>query len=315
MDYVKIGKLEERDFDSIFMKLGARRFSADDSRERQRNADFVLGNVLIELKLIDEERLEKEERRLKIAKIFRVRQPDRPVIVLRPDQLDEEGERAYYSAMAGPIKTHVKKANGQLKESAAALGSDPIRVLFLVNNGYAALSHDEFKDIAVKRACNDTHNIDAMVIAGLYYYSDTFDSYFFPEMDLFPIRIDRPFPLFDLLFREWQEFGTNHLTRGFILGEDTHKEQRLPVQELTYTVDDVTFIKPAPSMGKPSEFFVSGRPRKNSTGITKCPPVAKTIPSFNPFNWQRFRSHFPDHDFFKASYSDWIHFRQEQEIE
>jgi hypothetical protein len=313
MDDARIGKIDERDFDEIFSKIGGRRFSTDHSREERKNADFVIGNALVELKLINEEGLEKEERRRKIADIFRARQPGRPVVVLRPDLLDEDGQRRYYSAMMGPIKTHVEKANKQLKQSATDLGGDPVRVLLLVNNGYAALSHEEFKDIAVRRTCNATHNIDAVVVAGMYFYSDTFDHYFFPRMDLFPIRVDRPFSSYDKLLAEWQAFGEGLLTRSCILDEDTHAEKRLPVQELIYNLDDVTFVMPAPPMGEPSGFFRNGRPRKNSSGIDTCPTVARTFPDFDAASWQRFRDHLTGDDFFKDSYSDWIRFRQEQE--
>ena len=260
---------------------GGRRFSADHSREAEQNADFVLGSAILELKLINEEGLEKAERQRKIAELFRASQPDRPVIVLRPNLLDADGQRAYYSAMMGPIKNHVEKANKQLKRSAERIGGNPARVLLLINNGYAALSHEEFKEIAFTRACNATNNIDAVVVAGLYYYSDTWDSYFFPEIDLFPIRIDRSFTSYDSLAKEWRTFAMNFLTRCCILGEEKRVDERLPVQELTFELDGVTFVKPAPPMGKPSDFFVKGRPRKNSTGITTCPPVARTFPSFD----------------------------------
>jgi hypothetical protein len=313
MDCVKIGKLEESDFDGIITRAGGRRFSRDHSRETDKNADFVIGDAILELKLINEEGLEKEERQRKIAEIFRSSQPNRPVIILRPHLLNAGAQRSYYNAMMGPIKTHIEKANKQLKRSAEDFGGDPSRVLLLVNNGYAALSHEDFKEITVRRACNATHNIDAVVVAGLYYYSDTFDSYFFPEIDLFPIRIDRPFKSYDSLSREWRTFAMNFLTRCCILGEERRAEERLPVQELSFELDGVRFIKPAPPMGKPSEFFVNGRPRKNSTGITTCPPVACTFPNFGAETWQRMKDYLEGHGFFKDSYSDWLRFRQEQE--
>jgi hypothetical protein len=193
------------------------------------------------------------------------------------------------------------------------LAGDPTRVLLLVNNGYGAMSHEEFKEVAFRRACNATHNIDAVVVAGLYYYSDTFDNYFFPEIDLFPIRIDRPFTSYDALVKEWQTFAQNFITRCWILGEKKLADERLPVQELSFELDGVTFIKPAPPMGKQSEFFVHGRPRKNSTGITTCPPVARTFPTFDAQTWRRLKEHLPGDDFFKASYTEWVRFQQDQE--
>jgi hypothetical protein len=95
MDYVKIGKPTERNFEDIIQKAGGRRLSEDESRETERNADFQLGQAIVELKLVNEEGLEKEERQRKIAEIFRAAQPGRPVIVLRPN-----GRRCFVRAVS-----------------------------------------------------------------------------------------------------------------------------------------------------------------------------------------------------------------------
>jgi hypothetical protein len=141
MDYARIGKLEENDFDAMVTRAGGQRLSPDHTREDRPNADYALGEAVVELKLVEEEGLEKEERRRKVAEVFRSQQPDRSVVILRPDLLDDAAQRAYYSAMAGPIKGHVKKAAKQLQASATRLGNEPVRVLLLINNGYGALSH------------------------------------------------------------------------------------------------------------------------------------------------------------------------------
>jgi hypothetical protein len=65
MDYVKIGKLEESDFDGIITRAGGRRFSPDHSRETDKNADFVFGSAIVELKLVNEDGLEKQKRQRK----------------------------------------------------------------------------------------------------------------------------------------------------------------------------------------------------------------------------------------------------------
>ncbi len=313
MEYMRIEELTEGDFDSIITNAGGSRFSDDHSRELVKNTDYVLGTSIIELKLIDEEGLEKDERQRKLADVFRSNFPDRPVIALRPDLLDYEGQRAYYKAMVRPIKTHVEKANKQLKKSAEVMGGNPCRVLMLVNNGYSSLSHQEFMQLATRRACNDTHNIDAVVIAGHYYCSDTFDSYFFPIIDIFPIRIDRPFTDYEKLHREWNIFSEKHLTSNLIFGEQTHKEQRCPVQELTYDLDGVTYVKPAPPMGGLSTFFENGPPRQNSSNITTCPPVAQTYPDLDATTWQRFKNLLPTEPFFRNTHIDWVHHRKSLE--
>ena len=314
MDYARIGKLEENDFDAMVTHAGGRRLSVDHSREDRPNADYALGEAVVELKLVEEEGLEKEERQRKVAEVFRAQQPDRPVVVLRPELLDDAGQRAYYSAMAGPIKGQVKKAAKQLQVTATGMGNEPVRVLLLVNNGYGALSHEEFKDIAVNRACNDTRNIDCVVVGGLYYYSDTFDMYFFPLLDLCPINTDRPFRSFDAFRQQWLHFATQFMTE-FVQATGERPRKRLPVVDLRYALDGITYVKLAPQMGKQSEFFPNGRQRANSTGITACPPVARTFPDLDAENWRRFKDRVPGSEFFQGSFAEWLDFKHEQEGE
>jgi len=314
MDYVHIGKLEESDFDAIIEHAGGRRLSADDSREYRPNADYALGEAVVELKLVEEEGLEKVQRQRKVAEIFRPQHPDRPVIILRPELLDDAGRRAYYSAMAGPIKGHVKTAAKQLEETAKLLGGQAVRVLILMNNGYAALSHEEFTDIAFSRACNDTRNIDCVVVGGLYYYSDRFDMYLFERLEMHTINVASPFRSFETLRRKWLGFVEQFMT-SFVRGQDERSRRRLPVVDFKYDLDGITYIKPAPPMGKPSEFWPNGRPRENSTGSETCPPVAKTFPNLDVENWRRFRKRLSGSEFFKGSFAEWLSFKKEQEDE
>jgi hypothetical protein len=217
--------------------------------------------------------------------------------------------------MAGPINSHVKKASKQLEETANQLGGQPTRVLLLINNGYASLSHEEFKEIAVSRARNVAKSIDSLVVGGPYYYSDTMEGVVFPELDLVPINADRPFRSFDALRQQWLRFALRFL-KAFVCGKDEKwRRRRPPVVDLKYDLDGVTYIKPAPVMGKPSEIWPNGRPRENSTGITICPPVAHTFPKIAQGNWQQFRERFPTADFFKASYTEWLRFQEGQEKE
>jgi hypothetical protein len=316
MESMRIGKLKEADFDSIIIAAGGCRFSPTPESNKPKNNDYVLGEAMVELKLVDEEGLEKAERQRKVAEIFIAADPGRPVVILRPDLLEASAQRAYYRAMTGPIKSHIEKANKQLKQSAIDAGGNPVRVLMLMNNGYATLSHDEFKDIAINRACNDTHSIDALVVGGLYYYGDGFDMNFFPQMDLFPIHLDRPFKSFDLLWTQWQAFAQQLLTK-FMFEKTAPQKNRLPVEELVYELDGVRFVKPAPAMGQPSQFFVNGRPRKDSTG-TSIPTVAQTFPNLSAADWRRFCDvrawdRLSWNDFLKPTYSEWLQFRQQQE--
>lgn len=185
MDYLRIGRILEEDFDLMVEEAGGSRYSTDHSRESEKNADYRLGNAIVELKIIEEEGLEKETRQQKLAALFRQAFPAKPTCILVPNLLEKDDQRKYYRILETPIKTHVKKADKQL---AASASEGEARLLILVNNGYGALTHEEFKFLAVKCVTNDTSNIDALITCGLYYYSDRFDNFFISYFDPVPIK-------------------------------------------------------------------------------------------------------------------------------
>jgi hypothetical protein len=71
MDYTRIGTVAEKDFDSVIKEAGGVRI------EEPSSADYLLNEAVVELKLIEEEGLDKGTRQIKIAKLFRRQQPAR----------------------------------------------------------------------------------------------------------------------------------------------------------------------------------------------------------------------------------------------
>jgi hypothetical protein len=141
-------------------------------------------------------------------------------------------------------------------------------------------------------------------VAGCYYYSDSFDNYFLWPMDYVPIRVDRPFASFEKLKTAWNEFAERYMT-SVVQGGMTVQTGKGPVVDTQFDADGITFIKPAPPMGLPSGFFVNGRPRLDSTGLTKCPPVAKVFPELTREEWGLFRELFADQSDLFSDYDAW----------
>lgn len=306
MDYIRIRKVIEADFDSVVELSGGQRIPEEGS------ADYLLHEALLELKLVEEEGLEKATRRVKVAKIFRERQPDAPTVRVVPQILDPTGQRAYYTAVAGPIKTHVKKADNQLERTRKRKNPQLVRVIVIINNGYAALSHEEFKSICVKCAQNDTKKIDWVVCGGIYYHSDQFDSYVIAPFEGIPINIGCPFPSFELLQREWGNF-VEKLVTELIRGPGPPDTGRMPVLDLTFEIEGIRYVKPAPAMPE-SQFWPGGRrPRDNTTGITSCPPVALAFPGLSEVDWARFKQALPTSKTLQATHQEFEAFQREQE--
>jgi hypothetical protein len=306
MEYMRIGRLREKDFDEIVALCGGQRAVVDYTRSKELNADYLLNEAIIELKLIDEEGLSKENRQKKVAELFRATQPNKPTVVLDANVLDGKSKKIYYNLMEGPVKTHVKKAAKQIDQTQKSLNQTKIRVLLVVNVGYTALDMKEFSSVVLKCARNDTSKIDYVIVAGIYYYSDRFDGFVFTPFELFPINITSPFQSFKTLREFWHKFTEKFMT-SFVLGQKQLSSDRLPVIDIRFWHEDKLFVKLAPPFGKPSSFWPEGkRPRENSTGINACPPVAVTFPELNVEQWMQFKDLLPQDHSFQDNYSAWV---------
>jgi hypothetical protein len=308
MDHFRIRRLTETDFDTIIALAGGRRLPTDDGVGNRRTADYVLHEAAIELKLVEEEGLEKETRQQRLADLFRRRDPDRPVHVIAPESLDATESFEYYQILRTPLKTHVRTASRQLDATCAAHGLTT-RALLIINNGYATMSHEEFKDVALRCAQNDTTRIDYLLVGGIYYFSDTVDNYFFTPFELCPINIDRGFSGFRRLRDSWNHFGERFMTSLIQSASTSSDEDKLPVIDLSFTIDGVTFVKPAPKIRSCSPFWPGGvRPRYNSTGQTMCNSVAKTFPSLEKEDWAALKRDLPDEPALKETFDAWADF-------
>lgn len=310
-DFVRINRLTENDFTSMFEAAGGARFSQDDSRENLLNADYVINNAIFELKLVEEEGLEKESRQHKLSDLFS-KYDSSTVVVLDPKLLSIEDQRKYYSILEGPIKTHVKKASKQLKSTNSELGGAHKRILLIVNNGYAALDMDEFREIARKCVKNDTSNIDYVICCGVYYYSDGFDSYVIAPFEINGILNDSEPQEFMAIQKSWNEFLGQLMTK-FITESGRSENSKLPVLDLEFEVAGKTFVKPPPPFGKKSEFWVTGRPRINSSGIDVCPVVGLAFPKLSRESWDLIRGSIADPWMLKSTYEEWLKFSKNEE--
>ncbi|PXA90454.1 hypothetical protein DMC25_07750 [Caulobacter sp. D4A] len=288
MEGFRIRPLAEADIERVVLAAGGRRAHLDADARELRGADFVLGDVVIELKALDEEGFEKPDRQRKLAALFAQHESGRPVIVVDRERLPETDQRAYDRIVEGPIKSAIKSARGQLAQSRIEIGETRHSVVMLVNNGYTALDHDELLALAERRARNDSSEIDGVIVAGCYFHSDGFDANFFWPMHYIPIRSQAVPTVFEALHAAWDILAEEAMTELVIKGHGAlaHKG---PVVDLAFEVDEVTFVKPSPPMGRKSDFFVRGRPRSDSSGLTHCPPVAQTYPRLSLADWTRMR--------------------------
>ncbi len=313
MDYLRINRIYETDFDSIIEAAGGEKIDPNVYDQKGNFADYRLNEAILELKFVREEGLAKESRQIKIAEIYIKFQPDRPVVVLDPKILPKKELQRYYNLMEQPIQTAVKKAAKQVHDTKLRDETDSTRVLVILNDGYTALNMDEFREAVGKRIRNDTSKIDYAIAGGIYFYSDRFDSYFFSTFDLIPANIDKPFPSYDILKSAWNNWVETYMT-AVVLGQNNLHDDRLPVIDLNFEIDDIEYVKICPPMGKPSKFWPNGkRPRDNSTGIESFPPVATCFPKLSKVDWLLFKKAMPNEYCLQNDYASWLEWSKEQE--
>ena len=288
-------------------KAGGEKIDLGEELPGVRSADYKIGDFVLELKIVEEEGLDKPERQAKIAELFAEEFPDFPTVVINPYLLSSDATQGrLFRMLEGPIKGLVKTASKQLKSSAKKYDTDK-KVLLILNNGYMSLHHEDFEKLVLKCVRNDTSNIDLVIVGGMYYEYDGFDSYVLAYFRPHPIDVTKSIDT-SSLEREWNHFLTEVMNR-FALEQNTEKDARTPNADLSFSYDGKVFVRPRPQFGKKSSFFPNGRPRSNSSGKTPLPPVAIVMPKVSEEEWKNLRVDLEGADGLPETFNEW---REEQ---
>ncbi len=286
-------RLSEDDVTTIFEKIGGKRAYENDSQQPNKNADFVLGGAVVELKTLEGDGLENTRRQEKAAKLFRGVFPDRPTIVLFREFLSKADQSRFENILADSLRAHVKKAAKQLKRTKLDYPSAELSVLMVVNNGYNTIGHDELAQLVLKRARNDTSTIDAVIVAGMYVHTDGFDSHVLCPIELFSVDEPVGMPEFELLRDSWNAFSEQLMT-GLMLGHDHAIGDKKPITDTVFELDGIRYVRPAPTLGEPSQFYIRGRPRLNTIKDKCLPTVATSFPRLSEEQWEEIHAELRD---------------------
>ncbi len=300
MEYLSFSLLTETDFDEIVSSAGGERY-ANDSKYQELNCDYTLDDAVIELKITEEEPIEKTTKQVKLAKLFR---SDVKTVILNPLDLSHQDERKYYQELAAPIKGLLRKASKQLKVSAAKVDAR-VRMAIIMNNGLTMTSPEEFRRLAVERTENDTSGIDTLIVCGMYYFSDKFESIALFEFEDIHIQGEKRPGLIQKLRDSWSTKVDQHMTAQIV--DLNIRRTKEPIQDLFFELDGIRYVKPPIQWGRQSEFFgKAGRPREDTTGITYCPPVAKVLPVFDDVSYDYAKKNICDAAMLRDSLGDYL---------
>jgi hypothetical protein len=300
MEYLNFSRLTESDFDEVVLEVGGRRYT-DDPTIQEMNCDYILEDTVIELKIIEEEPLEKAIKQRKLAELFR---SDIKTVILNPLDLDCQDQRKYYQELAAPIKSQLKKASKQLKISAKNTDAR-VKIAIIMNNGLTMTTPEEFKQLAVERTKNDTSGIDILIVCGMYYYSDRIDYFTLFKFEEIQIKGEERHGLIEQLRMAWFEKVSKYMTKQIY--DINIKRTKEPIQDLFFELNGIRYVKPTMPWEKPSKFYGElGRPREDSTGMEYCPHVATVLPVFNKSSYDYAKRHIRDDSILTNSLSEYI---------
>lgn len=277
MDYLEFSSLTEKDFDEIIFNAGGKRYTDNSSIQKGLNCDYILDDAVIELKIIEEEPIEKKQKQEKFVNLF----PAYAETVLLIPTKEQKYE--YYKILESPIKSALKKASKQLQKSAETIGAK-LKIAIIMNNGLYMVSQEEFKNIALNRAKNDTSGIDILIIASMHYYSDKFEIitlFEFKDFEINSIKYENKKTITEKLRKAWNEKTQKFMTEQLI---NTNIERgKIPIQDLYFEYDGIRYIKPSIQWGEDSKWYKNGRPRIDTTKEKDIPQIL-VIPTFDNEN-------------------------------
>lgn len=183
--------------DKVTEAIGGRRLTTEERDfEQKKNADYLFQGAVAELKILEEDPLEKSERQDRIAKFF----GDKYLLASEVDidikHLNDCAKADYKEIIGAPIKKAVKKAAAQIKATKAHLGrSFDFGVMIAVNNGFNSLPHDEFDNLVLAYCRRDTSQIDFILCTTVECHQDDFDTYVFCYSEGYSVMggLDHPF--------------------------------------------------------------------------------------------------------------------------
>jgi len=306
MEYLQFSSLTEKDFDEIIVDAGGRRYT-DDLKIQELNCDYILEDVVIELKIIEEEPLGKKEKQQKFIELFPA---NADTVILYPS---EEQKYKYFKILESPIQKALKKASKQLQESAKNINAK-LRIAIIMNNGLYMVSEDEFREMAIKRAKNDTSGIDILIVCSMYYYSDKFDMrifFDFYDIEINNIEYKNKKLIIDKLRLAWNSKTEKYMTEQ--MSNMNLSRSKEPIQDLFFESNGIRYVKPPIQWGKSSGFWKDGRPREDSRQKEAIPDII-VLPVFDEVSYHYAKKYIIQKELLQNSLKDYFKWIEDNPI-
>ena len=226
----------------------AERYAPNSGRH---NADYLSPGYIIELKILEEEGIEKEERQEKLSRLFRSAYPNSEEIDISVEETPESIRNELEKIVSGPIQTAVKKASRQIKETSEDLDLlDHAGVLLIVNCGYSYLNAETFETLVARRCANDSSRIAHIFCITVEYHQGDFDAYVFCTARGRAIRSPTSWELEekvrDAVMARFEQAMTVMIKDQ--MNSDLWANRLNPIKDIRFEADGVRYVRGAPEV-------------------------------------------------------------------
>lgn len=171
-------RLTEQFIDNLIVDSGGHRVTAEEAGNfLEKNADYVLGKYVLELKHLECEGLSVKTRQEKIAKLFQRNLPKGSLNQIDPYNLSEQDFEEYWEIIGVPIQKRIKAASKQVKATLARLNKEEYEGgIIILNTGYLSVPHDFLVTMAERYAAKDTSSIKKVIVISSWTITNGFDT-------------------------------------------------------------------------------------------------------------------------------------------
>lgn len=244
-----IPRITEPFVDFVAEEIGWSRYAdAKKLIQGRRNADYFSDDLVIELKIFEEEGLEKDIRQNKVAELYRKYFGDQAAVNISFEDAPDEIRTKLKSIISKPIQGAIKTASKQIKETKEDLCLNADGVLIAVNNGYTYLSADDFSKIVLERCKNDSSNIEYAVCISVEYHQGGFDSFVLCSIKCFSVKSNAPWKYEDTFVEVFQKRFAHMMSIMMMdqMNPELWDNKLAPVASISFERDGVTYFREAP---------------------------------------------------------------------
>ncbi|MFD2670758.1 hypothetical protein [Marinicrinis sediminis] len=187
---ISIPKLTEAFMDKVILRAGGKRLDYI-SKKMKKNADYIIGDYIIELKILEEERLFKESVKTKLANLLGV--PENKYVSLNHQDIPADKYNLYLNVFREPIQDAIKSASKQIKSTKEILNNDKLKGgIIFINNGTTSTPPEVFLECVSRSIKNNTSQIDTNITICNWLETNGSDSYFMYQIHpLEPVGIQK----------------------------------------------------------------------------------------------------------------------------